>query len=367
MHTFVRVTKLPSIVGRSAYITNATGRHKAEDVLCCGGAVEDWKPYQTYEQTHQRSSEPNNEGRELIVSLPNDMSSLSSEDLKSSVDNLARQLIGKDSDYQFAVHWNGSHTNLHAHIIFSEREKCSQTNVKGSVSDFYDRDIYLTQDGKIARRKADRAIYADGTVKPPVHRKGEPKSQEFTTKDKKYLSKEWLQGVKAIVREQLIVKADRTEEVNYIPYFHEGKAPEAAERARQRNSVIRSLNQMLEEREKSGFYLKEKSDPIYREFYKRICGKIQDETDVGEWFERNILLHKPVISQLDNVLEASRYLDKLDEVEDIANKISTAIANGELNDPIPRLDKIADIADKIAAAIDNGEIGKDNRSNFYSR
>ncbi|MDD7278604.1 MAG: hypothetical protein PUH30_03610, partial [Oscillospiraceae bacterium] len=97
MHTFVRVTKLTDIGGRSAYITNATGQHEEEDVLCCGGPVEDWKPYHDYERTHRRSSEPNNEGRELIVALPNDMSSLSIEELKSRMDSLAQQLIGKDS------------------------------------------------------------------------------------------------------------------------------------------------------------------------------------------------------------------------------------------------------------------------------
>ena len=365
MHTFVRVTKLTDIGGRSAYITNATDQHEEEDVLCCGGPVEDWKPYHDYERTHRRSSEPNNEGRELIVSLPNDMSSLSIEELKSRMDSLAQQLIGKDSDYQYAVHWNSSHTNLHAHIIFSEREKCPQTKSKGSTSDFYDRDIYLTQDGKIARRKADRAVYADGTVKPPIHRKGEPKLQEFTVKNKKYLSKEWLKGVKAIVRDQFIVKEERTEELNYIPYFHEGKAPEASERARQRNSVIRSLNQMLEDREKAGFCLKDKSDPIYREFYKRICGKIQDEIDVGEWFERNILIHKPIIAQLDEIL-------------DIGEKIAAAINNGVLDREIrtnnfynisltDKLDEIMETAEKIAAAIDSGVLDKDKNSNFYFR
>lgn len=76
MYTYVRATKLPDIVGRSAYITNKTGRHKAEDILYCGGAVEDWKPYQDYERAHQRSSEPNNEGRELIIALPNSWGSL---------------------------------------------------------------------------------------------------------------------------------------------------------------------------------------------------------------------------------------------------------------------------------------------------
>lgn len=292
MYTYVRVTKLPDIVGRSAYITNATGRHKAEDIVCCGGAVEDWKPYQTYERNHQRSSEPNNEGRELIVALPNSWGSLIARPLlKSRIDSLAKQLLGKDTDYQYAVHWNKTHTNLHVHIIFSERQKCPQTNAKGATSDFYDRDIYLTQDGKIARRKADRAVDEHGNEKPPVHRKGEPKKQEFTGKDSKYKSKDWLQGVKQAIKRRFALEIEKKHVTNYLHTYHEGKAPKAAEIAKQRNEVMRSLNQWLDDRKKEGYVLKEEGDKAYFELYKRFVGIIEDGKDLDEWFFDNIALN----------------------------------------------------------------------------
>lgn len=298
MYTYVRVTKLPDIVGRSAYITNATGRHKAEDVLCCGGAVEDWKPYQTYERNHQRSSEPNNEGRELIVAIPNSWGSLIAKPLlKSRVDSLAQQLIGKSTDYQYAVHWNSSHTNLHAHIIFSEREKCPQTNAKGSVSDFYDRDIYITQVGTIARRKADRAVDEQGNVKPPIHRKGEPKNQTFTAKDTKYKSKEWLQGVKKAVKRRFALEIEKKHVTNYLHTYHEGKSPRAAELAKQSNEIIRSLNQWLDDRKKEGYVLKKEGDKAYFELYKRLVGIIEDGQDLDKWFYDNIALNADKVQQ----------------------------------------------------------------------
>ena len=183
MKTFVRMTKLHDIVGRSDYISNPDRQEKivaAENYAC-------WKDYQVFERKHQRSSEPNNEGRELIIALPNEWQQLSKSELSNRMNEIARLLL-LPPEYQWAVHWNKARTNLHAHLIFSERSRSV-----GS-SGVWDRDIYLTQDGKVARRKADRAVDKNGKVKPPVHRKGDPKSAEFTPKDKVYKTKDQLRN-----------------------------------------------------------------------------------------------------------------------------------------------------------------------------
>ena len=351
MYTYVRATKLTDIVGRSAYITNKTGRHKAEDILYCGGAVEDWKPYQDYERTHQRSSEPNNEGRELIIALPNSWGSLIARPLlKSRIDSLAKQLLGKDTDYQSAVHWNKAHTNLHVHYIFSEREKLSQMNAKGSTSDFYDRDIYLTQDGKIARRKADRAVDEHGNVKPPVHRKGEPKNQTFTAKDPKYKSKEWLQGVKQAVKRRFSLEAEKKHITNYLHTYHEGKAPRAAEAVKQRNEVIRSLNHWLDDRKKEGYVLKKEGDKAYSELYKRAVGIIEDGKDIDEWFYENIALNAEKVQQQLRKKEerAARAADRKAAAQEQA------------------AEKVLDTAYKLAIDCYNSRVSRDIERNNYT-
>ena len=351
MYTYVRATKLTDIVGRSAYITNKTGRHKAEDILYCGGAVEDWKPYQDYERTHQRSSEPNNEGRELIIALPNSWGSLIARPLlKSRIDSLAKQLLGKDTDYQSAVHWNKAHTNLHVHYIFSEREKLSQMNAKGSTSDFYDRDIYLTQDGKIARRKADRAVDEHGNVKPPVHRKGEPKNQTFTAKDPKYKSKEWLQGVKQAVKRRFSLEAEKKHITNYLHTYHEGKAPRAAEAVKQRNEVIRSLNHWLDDRKKEGYVLKKEVDKAYSELYKRAVGIIEDGKDIDEWFYENIALNAEKVQQQLRKKEerAARAADRKAAAQEQA------------------AEKVLDTAYKLAIDCYNSRVSRDIERNNYT-
>lgn len=351
MYTYVRATKLPDIVGRSAYITNATGRHKAEDIVCCGGAVEDWKPYQTYERNHQRSSEPNNEGRELIIALPNSWGSLIARPLlKSRMESLIQQLIGKNTDNQYAVHWNKAHTNLHAHIIFSERQKCPQTNAKGSTIDFYDRDIYLTQDGKIARRKADRAVDEHGNVKPPVHRKGEPKELAFTAKDTRYKSKEWLQGVKQAVKRRFALEIEKKHVTNYLHTYHEGKAPRAAEIVKQRNEVIRSLNQWLDERKKEGYVLKKAGDKAYSELYKRAVGIIEDGKDIDEWFYENIALNAEKVQQ---------QLRKKEEREVRAADRKAAAQE-------QAAEKVLDTAYKLAIDCYNSRVSRDIERNNYT-
>lgn len=351
MYTYVRATKLTDIVGRSAYITNKTGRHKEEDILYCGGAVEDWKPYQDYERTHQRSSEPNNEGRELIVALPNSWGGLIGKPLlKSRIDSLAKQLLGKDTDYQSAVHWNKAHTNLHVHYIFSERQKCPQTNAKGTTNDYYDRDIYLTQDGKIARRKADRAVDEHGNVKPPVHRKGEPKNQEFTSKDPKYKSKAWLQGVKKTVAHTFEFAADKKHVTNYLHTFHEGKAPVAAAATKRDNELIRNLNQWLDERKKEGYVLKKAGDKAYSELYKRAVGIIEDGKDPDEWFYENIALN------------AEKVQKKLQKKEDRAVRAADRKAAAQEQ----AAEKVLDTAYTLAIKCYNSRVSRDIERNTYT-
>ena len=260
MYTYVRQTKLSNICGRSDYITNATGKHKQEDVLLIGGPISDWKPYADYEKSHQMSDEPNNQGRELTVALPNSWANLVNRPLlRSRVAALTEKLIGKDTDYQFAVHWNTKKTNLHVHIIFSERRAVSEPH-SGNV---WDRDIYLTSEGKVARRKADRAVDAQGNILPPVHRKGDLKeNQTFSAKDKVYKSKKWLNDAKQIVSKAWAnpLIPDKKHNQNFLHTYHEGKSPLAAQSSRARNEIIRNINQTISDLMKAGYKFPKKSE-----------------------------------------------------------------------------------------------------------
>ena len=241
MKSFARCTKLPSIGGRAAYMSDPG---KQEEIVLESEPV-DWKPYADYEATQHKTNARQNEGREMMVALSNDWYHLPKDELRNRVETIAKAVVGENRDYQWAVHWNKDRTNLHVHIIFSERQRVQEPQR-------WDRDIYLTADGKVARRKADRATNPDGSFKDPIHRKGELKSDPFTAKDANFKSKEWLhekkQELRQLMSDRWGVKFERQP---HLPEFHEGKGAEA-ETIKKKNIVIRENNRRLDFLESQG-------------------------------------------------------------------------------------------------------------------
>lgn len=234
MKSFCKMTKLSNIGGRADYISNPA---RQEQILAKSEPV-DWKPYQEYERAHQMSSEPNNEGREMIIALPNAWAELTAQELAARAQCLAVAAVAKATDLQWAVHWNKDHTNLHMHVVFSERQK---ENNPGC----WDRNIYLTDDGKVARRKADRARLPDGSVAPPIHRKGELKDG-FTAKNTDYKSRRWLHEQKGKIRAELKRLGAVIDRDQLLHEYHEGKGAEAPA-IRAKNIVIRANNDQIEQ------------------------------------------------------------------------------------------------------------------------
>lgn len=232
MQNFVKVTKLTNISGRADYISSP---ERQEKILASSPTV-DFKPYAEYERTHQRSDTPNNEGREIIIALPNQWSELPIEELSDYAQKLAESAIGKNTDMQWAVHWNKPHTNLHMHCVFSERKKCKNSKV-------YDRDIYLDNDGKTARVRADRAIDAQGNILPPVHRKGELQG-DFTAKNKRYTERSWVEDTKKVIKDIFIQLGVKIEAPETFHQYHEGKGSEALI-IKKKNNAVKIANQGL--------------------------------------------------------------------------------------------------------------------------
>lgn len=233
MKQFVRITKLSNIGGRADYITN----EKKQEYILAKSEEIDWKPYQEFERNNQKSSVKNNEGRELIIALPNSWADLPPKELHARASTIAQIAVGKTTDLQWAVHWNHDRTNLHIHVIFSERQREKSTSR-------WSKDVYLTEDGKVARKKADRAKNPDGTYKPPVHRKGDEKGG-FTVKDRNYASKKWYadtkERLKQTFKERWYVNIQEPE---YLHQFHEGKGKDAPT-IHAKNEVIKTINSRL--------------------------------------------------------------------------------------------------------------------------
>lgn len=229
MQSFAKVTKLGNIGGRADYISNP---ERQEEIVVKSESV-DWKPYQQFERDNQKTFAKNNEGREIIIALPNEWAKLSKDELSRRVQTIAEAAVGKKTDMQWAVHWNKTRTNLHVHVIFSER-------TRDLTPGKWDRDIYLTAEGKVARRAADRARDRSGNVLPPVHRKGELKGG-FTAKEKKYAARGWVEEMKATTRATMERFGARFDERGLLHEYHEGKGSDAPA-IRAKNEAIRANN-----------------------------------------------------------------------------------------------------------------------------
>lgn len=238
MQSFVRATVLTNIGGRGAYISDP-GRQ--EEIVMASPAV-DWKPYHDFEQSRPQKGAKIVEGRELIIDIPNDWytsitrnvgyTKISYAELRQRCQRLVEAAVGKKTDLQWAVHWNKARTNLHVHVIFSERTR----EDKGT----WDRDIYLTSDGKVARRSTDRARDPDGNVRPPIHHKGDPKG-DFSAKNDDYSKKWWLAAAKQNVENVLKEYGVTIDERGLVSQYHEGKGADAP-KIRRKNDAIRATN-----------------------------------------------------------------------------------------------------------------------------
>ena len=88
------------------------------------------------ENAHQENQRQN-EAREMIIALPNELADKNKNQtsaeqkiiLKEICDELVNQIVGEGHDHEYAVHWNHDRTNLHVHILYSER-KVIQTEPK---------------------------------------------------------------------------------------------------------------------------------------------------------------------------------------------------------------------------------------------
>ena len=177
----------------------------------------------------------------MVIALPNEWSQLDKAELQERVEALAKATVGENRDYQWAVHWNTARTNLHVHVIFSERQREKEPGR-------WDRDVYLAYDGKIARRKADRAVDSDGNY-VLLHRKGELK-EGFTAKDSFFKDKSWLHNKKAELKDLMADRwAVQFEKPQLLHEYHEGNGSEAPV-IKEKNELIRQTNEAVKKFER---------------------------------------------------------------------------------------------------------------------
>lgn len=181
-----KMTPLPNVVGRVDYISNPKRQENLLAVYQTPAAPEQF--WQDLSKVSRARSEyhPGSkvcEAREIMLALPN---SLMNSDHNALAARIAEEFKEEHGvECAVAVHLNKAKTNLHAHIVFSERQLLQEQNV--SIAG---RNTYFDADGK--RSTKGNCIGADGELLPgcSLVKKGEAfPVKKFSGKDNKFAGK----------------------------------------------------------------------------------------------------------------------------------------------------------------------------------
>ena len=235
---YLRITKLHDVRGRIDYISNP---ERQENLLAYRTTMDN-KMWLALANQNQRSFKNNSRGvsangkcieaREIIFHLPHRFSADPERVLNQIVDDWKNTY---HTDCAAALHWNHDKTNLHIHLIFSERERLDRDKIKYAT-----RNMYYDVDWKRCN-KAD-AVHV-------IH-KGEPTSPPFeNAKTRSFKSYTWLEqelkdhyakilGLDRFERDGLHIPQQKT-------FKYQNR--EKAERIRENNQIIREFNKTVDD------------------------------------------------------------------------------------------------------------------------
>jgi len=273
-NVYGQLTKINNAQGRSDYISNPD--RQEEIVLHDSQMKYDWKFYHEYEKKHSDSDKTNIEALEIIVALPNELYE-EPDKLKAVCGDICQSIIKGNNDYEYSVHWNHNRTNLHMHLMFSEREKVENFEPK-----LYKKDIWQDKDtGKLAKANAENAIL--------VHRKGDiQKDKEgnikyneepLTAKNRRFNSSTFVQEKNHIISEVMerygfdLAVQDKTTPYLSQKKLHKGWKEDYLENAREYNEAVKGYNQAVKEH----IQIEPEQKEVYVAFRNQIESAVKDE------------------------------------------------------------------------------------------
>lgn len=308
---------MPSVYGQMTKISNASGRsdyiqnpdRQEEVVLYKSDMRYSWKVHSDFEKQHSNSDKQNNEAREVIVPVDNSLYD-DRKKLERVCDSLVKNIVGENHDYEYAVHWNKAHTNLHIHILFSERENILEREPK-----IYAKDIWQDKDThKLAKANSENAEL--------VHRKGEIqrdkegnikyKEEPFKAKDVRFKNHSFIQEKNEIIAKTLAEFGFnlrvQTKDSPYLSQRKEykGASKDYIENCRAYNSAVKKYNEAVE----SHIQIEPERLPVYVQQRAKIESAVKSENSKEKKISHG----------------AIAIIDRLGEViRDVVNKIRSKI------------------------------------------
>lgn len=348
-----RVTKISNAVGRADYITDE--KRQEEIVLHKENMQHSWQEHSAFEKAHQKSNVANNEALEVHIALPNELAQ-DKEKLEQVCDSLAREIVGENKDYEYSVHWNHNRTNLHVHILFSERENQLELEPK-----IYKKDIWQDKDThKLAKANAENAEL--------VHRKGEVQRDNegnikyqtdiFKAKDKKFIESSWVHEknkiVESVMKEYGFNLEYRDKENPYLSQkkLYKGASKDYLDNARAWNKEVKRYNEGVKEH----IELEPKQFDNYMTIKKEIVDNVKEANaeekkitpkaielvqDMANWIHETLLQLKVFIHRKARELETMKKWEQMkDKFADMFKENKRLDSEVKiLNQEIDNLDK----------------------------
>jgi hypothetical protein len=194
-HSFIQMSKLSNVKGRISYITSKA-RQENLYATCQTADMIFWSDLaREGQQEFKRSGAEGKciEARELIIALPEEFTSFDPQILltKFTQEFHRRYKVECVS----ALHHNKCKTNYHIHLIFSERQRLKEPEVKIAT-----RSMFYDETGRHVRTKKE-ITGEDGSIRKgcTVIKKGEVyESHLFTMKDPRFKSESFLAEAKVV-------------------------------------------------------------------------------------------------------------------------------------------------------------------------
>ena len=284
MKSFVRLQKIPNVAGRLDYIfrQGAFSKKELSEQLVYfhdNFGAENWKKLASFEAAEsKRLNTKINQARELIIALPNSLKN--KKDAEMQYQKIASTLAS-GQPYAFAVHWNKSKTNLHMHLLLSERQKLNISQEPKR----YRQDIWAKEDGSralkiedrhhIMHHKGDIQYDSDGNIK---YKNAE--NSGFSLKTKDMQKKSWLFEKKQEAVNLLknlgydITVFDEKE--GFLAEKHEGKGTSKyTQRIKRENNFIRSQNKERAKAIAKYKAMQNKANSDFMEFKKDLSSAVK--------------------------------------------------------------------------------------------
>lgn len=384
-NVYGRLTKITNAVGRSDYISN----HDQQDeiVLHKMNMQHSWEEHSSFEKANQKTNVANNEALEVVVALPNDLEQ-NQEKLEAVCNDLVKEIVGENKDYEYAVHWNHNRTNLHAHILFSERE-----NQLDLVPKIYKRDIYYNFEEKKLSKKSDpkaEIIHHKGDIQKDAEGNIKYESDIFKAKDTRFIQGSFVHDKNRAVEKVLksygydLTYQDKDSQYLAQKKLYKGASKDYLDKAKAWNEKVKKYNEGV----KQHIALEPNQLENYKTIKKEILAKVKEANaeekkitpraielveEMVNWIEQTLMQVKGFIKQkTKEIATMTKWGEIKDKFVDLFKENTELESNTkELNQAIDNYNKIdkgfTEVIDSKKSLINDIEEYEEKRNKDYGK